>query len=327
MEPARKEKQDASYLRKPIVRVVELVKEPMRNPHYFARALLDYEAEKGRPLAPHDVKSKAVGQWIRFHGGTSKARELAKQARASLGENERLALAWRAGDQHAVKPLLDANEGYIRRVARSYAPSLELDDLMQLGKMGFLDAAMRFRAVKNTKLRTYAPWRIGVAVKRGVGGLLDAEGIKFPKDAFDARSKISREQRRSYTREGRWLSQEEQQRAVGKHLASRATGVSKVFSLEERLRAGGKLTFGDVLASAAEGPALGETIDLRSALEKLAAQHPNWAQVIKRRYGIGVRKETLEKVAKRLKVTNQRVHQLEGKALERLRKLLVAKKE
>lgn len=59
--------------------------------------------------------------------------------------------------------------------------------------------------------------------------------------------------------------------------------------------------------------------NLAAAIDRLAAEKPTAAEVIRRRFGVGCEPETLEAIGKRLGVTRERVRQIEVKAIEWLR--------
>ena len=55
--------------------------------------------------------------------------------------------------------LLDKYQPYIRSIASKYQWILDMDDLMQEGRLGLLDAIKKFNLDKNVKFKTYAtPW-------------------------------------------------------------------------------------------------------------------------------------------------------------------------
>lgn len=70
---------------------------------------------------------------------------------------EALLRAAQAGDQAACGQLVEENQGLIWSIVRRYARGhLELDDLYQLGCLGFLKAVQGFDLAFGTQFSTYA---------------------------------------------------------------------------------------------------------------------------------------------------------------------------
>lgn len=74
--------------------------------------------------------------------------------------NEELALLIQEGDPQAASLLLSQNEGYLTKLATTYAKQLSqlsvTEDLKQEGALALLEAAQRFDPSRGTKLLTYA---------------------------------------------------------------------------------------------------------------------------------------------------------------------------
>ncbi|MEW5955898.1 MAG: sigma factor-like helix-turn-helix DNA-binding protein, partial [Candidatus Micrarchaeota archaeon] len=309
---------------------LEARKSRMRDPHFFARALLDREAEVGAPLKSGHVYKTRLGKWVLFHGGIEKARQLMERAKAALGDNERLALAARAGSEAAVEQLLKVNEGYLRMNAAKYGRRLEPQDALQLAKLGFVNATKKFRAVKGAKLTTYAWQEIRRAIEREVGGLYaGGERIRVPVHAGAKAARLSAEEARILAERGGRLSQEAAERVVGRGEAAELARTARhVVSLAAPLHGEEKRTVEDVIAGeAGKAQAAGvEAEKVRAALDKLGETHPRHAEVLRRRFGIESGEEqTLAEIGRDFGVTREYARQLEAAAKEKLRKLLAEK--
>src|SRR5262245_1803734 len=100
-----------------------------------------------------------------------------------LSESEERVLVPRAqqGDERAQERLLDAHKNLVGFIARRYAdrgpsrgphkgqngyPALALDDMIQEGNIGLLEAIRKFNASKGTRLSTYAKHHIHHRIQR-----------------------------------------------------------------------------------------------------------------------------------------------------------------
>ena len=80
---------------------------------------------------------------------------------------EALLRAAQAGDQAACGQLVEENQGLIWSIVRRYARGhLELDDLYQLGCLGFLKAVQGFDLAFGTQFSTYAVPKIAGEIRR-----------------------------------------------------------------------------------------------------------------------------------------------------------------
>lgn len=83
--------------------------------------------------------------------------------------NEELARQIQTGDPLAASHLLSQNEGYLTKLATTYAKQLSqlslVEDLKQEGALALLEAAQRFAPSRGTKLLTYATSAIETAMQ------------------------------------------------------------------------------------------------------------------------------------------------------------------
>lgn len=89
--------------------------------------------------------------------------------------NEELVQLYQNGDNKALEELILANEGIIYKIANKYEGinrELELDDLIQEGILGLIEAAKRydFNNEKKAKFITYAVYYIDRYIYRAVNG-------------------------------------------------------------------------------------------------------------------------------------------------------------
>lgn len=299
-----------------------------RNPKYFARAMLDKEADIGKPLKATHLQHSSLEKWTAFHGGVKKAREMMTEARNALGDNERLALAARTGNEAVINKLLQANMGYIKQQSVHYtARGLEFVDALQLAKLGFVIAIKKWRAVRGGNLLTLAYHEIRHTIQREPGGLYaGVERIRVPVHAQAAVAKLHNLEVRHIAQRGWRFSQEAREERLGDTMAfDNAMSVRSVKSLSQPLRVGADGALDDVLVGEkGEGQFTGVVQEqMRAALDMLGQKNPRFAEILRRRYGIErKRDETLEEIGKDFQVTRERIRQIEEKAKKKLRLML-----
>jgi len=89
-----------------------------------------------------------------------------------LSKEEEAELAQRykeTGDEEALQKLITSNLKFVVNVAKKYyGCGLSLLDLVHEGNIGLIEAAMRFDPTKNTRLITYAVWWIRQAIANAI---------------------------------------------------------------------------------------------------------------------------------------------------------------
>ncbi|MDI3299312.1 MAG: sigma-70 family RNA polymerase sigma factor [Bacillota bacterium] len=243
-----------------------------------------------------------------------------------LGEEEERELARRSeqGDREARRRLIESNLRLVVSLARHYVGrGLPLGDLIQEGNMGLMHAAEKFDWRRGYRFSTYATWWIREAMVRAIEN--QARAIRIP--AGEA-SRLRKAERAFAGREGRDPSPEE--------LASEAgTGVERVqailraarepVSLDTPVGDRGEGRLGDFVRD--EGPAA--TLDELAMSRQLSLEirrlmgglGPREQQVLALRFGLdGDEPRTLEAVARQMGISRCRVHQLEQRALRKLRR-------
>jgi len=230
-----------------------------------------------------------------------------------------------AGDEAAWEELVRHNLRLVVSVARGYTGrGMEMADLVQEGNLGLMRAARSFDASFGTKFSTYATWWIKQSISRAIGN--KAQAIRLPAHAADEERAVNRARSELRAETGREPTIEELSDALGKGQEEvvHALGLRKtVVSYDVPVGEGEDGVLADLLPDEAEPPTEAEALSdaLGECVKELLAALPERERyVVGRRFGFdGGGGTTLDEIGRELGVTRERVRQILGLALRRLR--------
>jgi RNA polymerase primary sigma factor len=252
-------------------------------------------------------------------------REISRIPLLSAINESRLAERTEQGDRDARNHLIEANLRLVVSIAKKYVgQGLSLEDLIGEGNIGLIRAVTKFDFRKGFRFSTYATWWIKQAITRAI--LEGTRVVRLPVYIMEEVMRVKRTTRQLYQELGREPTPD----LIGERLGMTPERVSelliwaeKVFSLDAPLSEEEENTLGDIIEDMHErGPT--EITDqqlLREEIRKVLGQLTvRERQVIELRFGlIDDHDHTLEEVGKKLKVTRERVRQIEERAIRKLR--------
>lgn len=257
--------------------------------------------------------------------------EIRRQGLLSRGEEISLAIEAKAGAPDARDALIQANLGFVVKVAKGYRNlGLPFEELINEGNLGLIEAARRFDPSRGCKFITFAIWWIRKGILRALG---EQTGVVRVPNYQQRRAREIRHVERSLSRAlGRTPERDEISREASRSIEEvdelmqfgrAGTGV------EEPIRHHGD----DPIAARLVGgsDACPERRLLNQEATKLVAEaignlSTQERTIICSRYGLaGEAPRVLREIGDEMGLSRERIRQIENRAIEQLRRFLEAR--
>ena len=255
-------------------------------------------------------------------------REIGTLPMLAPGEERELVLRARAGDDEARQKMITANLRLVVRIARDHEGyGLPLLDMINEGNLGLMTAVDRYDPDKGAKLSTFAALYVKTYIRRAIANY--GRTVRLPVHLVERIPALYAVTHRLRQELGREPSDEE----IGEQMNLPARTVTRIrevggreTSLNEFLGDDSEKTLESIIADAgAENPAdaFQEQAERDLLAEALNSLSPREQHVLNCRFGLGnAPEQTLEEVSAILKLTRERIRQIQNEALAKLRRRL-----
>jgi RNA polymerase primary sigma factor len=243
-----------------------------------------------------------------------------------ISPEEEVVLARRikAGENEALRKLVNANLRFVVSVAKQYQnQGMSLPDLINEGNLGLMKAAQRFDETRGFKFISYAVWWIRQAILQALAE--QARIVRLPVNKIGSINRINR----AFAR----LEQEFEREPNPQEIADNLEMVPD--DVKEALKTNGRTVSMDAPISAEEDNNMYDVLQSTDApspdrnlineslsfeIERaLSTLSPRESKVLKLYFGLGMKHPfTLEEIGEELDLTRERVRQIKEKAIKRI---------
>lgn len=252
-------------------------------------------------------------------------REIAQLPLLTPEEEVCLARRIHDGDERALERMIQGNLRFVVSVAKNYQNmGLELVDLISAGNMGLVTAAKRFDETRGFKFCSYAVWWIRQSILQAISK--EGRTVALPANQLSLLSKIGRETSR--------LEQELQRTPTAAEVTERLDAneehvgwlmhtSDRPLSLDAPVQGDAGCMRIDTIAdhsSKTDDALMAESLhmEIENALAILPQNEQN---ILKMSFGIDrPHPSTLDEIALQMRITRERVRQIQAKALTRLQR-------
>jgi RNA polymerase primary sigma factor len=241
----------------------------------------------------------------------------------SDAEEKKLGRLIKKGDRDALKKLIESNLRFVVSYAKKYSGmGLSLLDLINEGNVGLIEAAKRFDPRRNVKFISYAVWWIRQAIIHALTSY--SRTYNIPQKLSDQISQMKKKTATLKMELGREPTREEIAERMG--ITREEVEDLLIFSKEEislsekfydvEMEVGDRIE--DTISPSVEYEIIKSSIQqqIRNLLGELREKE---ALVLKLRFGLDDHQpKTLQEIGNMLKLSRERIRQIEQKAMRKL---------
>jgi len=243
----------------------------------------------------------------------------------SVEEERELVRQFRRGNEDARRRLIESNMRFVIKTAFQYqGQGMSLEDLIQEGNLGLIEALEKFNPAKGCRLITYASWWIRLYIQRSIEQR--SRTVNLPINKLDTLRKIRAFEASFEMQEGRKPTTEE----IADHLRVPERRIQQVqevapsfcsFNNQDEEQPGLERVLADERSGSATDRVCAKEMQnrLRRAMQVLNGREK---EVLAWRFGLFPNSEShsLRQIGQKLGLSAEGVRRIEAQALEKLRR-------
>ncbi|HUO58006.1 MAG TPA: RNA polymerase sigma factor RpoD/SigA [bacterium] len=266
---------------------------------------------------PFVSEEKSVGTYLR---------EIARVPLLTPEQEKKISKAAQKGDEKALNRLIEANLRFVVSIAKGYRNrGLSFLDLINEGNLGLMKAARTFDPERGVRFVSYAVWWIRQSI---LAAILDkADMVRIPQSQSKKIRRINKQVEALREKTGGPVSDMEVMKKadINRETLDEVQQFAHGYlSLDTTHVGESEKPIIEFLANPKEKDDLEKTLmdkDLSSRLQKaLGSLDQRDGKILTWRYGLdGKGSQTLDEIGKRLKISKERVRQIEERAMKKIR--------
>jgi len=242
-------------------------------------------------------------------------------------EEVMLTRAVQNGDRVAKQRLIESNMRLVINIAKTYRNrAIPLEDLIQEGAIGLMQAAERFDPEKGFRFSTYATHWIRQAIGRAIDN--KSKAIRLPAHVSQSLRRVEKERLRLSRELGQDPTPEQLASAMGisaKKLLTLLQSSQDLLSLDMNVGDSGGMTLGGLIKDDRnpDPEALVLSQEMVRELQRIMLElNEREQRVMRMRFRLdGSEAPLQEDIAKEMKLSRERIRQIEVQAIKKLRAL------
>ena len=292
---------------------------------------LETQGAAGVDADPEPAVDDATGFDAAERGDTLQIylRDIRRAPLLNAEEEQAMALLARAGDFDARQAMIERNLRLVVSIAKNYqGRGLAMTDLIEEGNLGLMHAITKFEPERGFRFSTYASWWIRQSVERAV--VQQARLVRLPVHVVRELNRVMRARRSLMARpeQGERAPCQQEIASVAGCSAEQVAYLLKLAEHPTSLDMPLERDAGESLLDQLADDHAVDPVDRRLIEELhglllggLADLSTRERQILRARFGLNAAEpQTLEDLASELKLTRERVRQIQQEALLKLRK-------